>query len=226
MKKNNKIRKIFLFIIYISIIPSIFSSITQFTEEELKEYNKLSNTADRLNNGITKYEMRMERIKFNFKLKIKFKHIKEKNIELFEKVEILKKEVNETEFDKNKIENEIVSLSKDYNLLFKRFIKFDYQYNSYEKFKSNIFGYIKIFFICFLTIVIILLIILLIVGIYVHRKAPKYYTLNEEVSIKQEIDKMRINKINNSNKEGESEERRISQNNMDKSEKEKDIEKT
>ena len=55
MKKNNKIRKIFLFIIYISIIPSIFSSITQFTEEELKEYNKLSNTADRLNNGITKY---------------------------------------------------------------------------------------------------------------------------------------------------------------------------
>ena len=55
MKKNNKIRKIFLFIIYISIIPSIFSSITQFTEEELKEYNKLSNTADRLNNGITKF---------------------------------------------------------------------------------------------------------------------------------------------------------------------------
>ena len=157
MKKICKIKKLLLFIISISVIPSVFSYITQFSEEELKTYNKLLNKSVGLNIEIAKYEIRMEKIQFNFKLKIKFKHIKEKNNELYEKVKILKKDV------------------------------------------------------------------LIIVGIIVHKRAPKYHTLHEEVSIKQEIDKLRIEKIDNPNKEGESEERKINQNSMDKVEKEKEI---
>ena len=223
MKKICKIKELFLFIISISVIPSVFSYITQFSEEELKTYNKLLNKSVGLNIEIAKYEIRMEKIQFNFKLKIKFKHIKEKNNELYEKVKILKKDVNETEFDKSAIENNMTLLTKDYNLLLKKFIKFYHQYETYETFKSNIFDYFKIFLICLISIVIILLIVLIIVGIIVHKRAPKYHTLHEEVSIKQEIDKLHIEKIDNPNKEGESEERKINQNSMVKVEKEKEI---
>ena len=82
------------------------------------------------------------------------------------------------------------------------------------EFKSKIYGYIKIFFVCFFSVIVILLIILIIVAIIIHRKGPKYYTLHEEISVKQDdIKKIPNIKIVNSNLSDKSEERNFKSNN-------------
>ena len=213
MQKRNKIINVFLILIYTSLFQSVFSYLTQFNSTELFTYNKFLNRTEELNIKIKKYEKAMKNIKFNFKLKNRFRHIKKENSELFKKIKQIKKEVNGTEFDKNKIVKDLILLTNNYNKLIRKFLKFDFQYNSYEKFKSEIYDYIKIFFICFFSVVLILLIILVVVAIIMYRKRPRYFTLHEEVSIKQEIKNVPMNNIASFNKDEKSEERNINRGN-------------
>ena len=213
MQKRNKIINVFLILIYTSLFQSVFSYLTQFNATELFTYNKFLNRTEELNIKIKKYEKAMKNIKFNFKLKNRFRHIKKENSELFKKIKQIKKEVNGTEFDKNKIVKDLILLTNNYNKLIRKFLKFDFQYNSYEKFKSEIYDYIKIFFICFFSVVLILLIILVVVAIIMYRKRPRYFTLHEEVSIKQEIKNVPMNNIASFNKDEKSEERNINRGN-------------
>ena len=177
----------FFILIFISFFQKVYSNINQFNTTELEYHKKLLNHCEEINKDIKKYEKRMEKIKFNLKLKGKYRQIKKLNKELLKNVKIIKKRINETEFDKIQISQEINIISNDYFLLKKKFNRFDTKYKSYEKFKSNIIGYIKLFFICFFSVVLILLVILIIVGIYMYKKRPKYHTLHEEVTIKPEI---------------------------------------
>jgi len=209
MQKRNKIINVFLFIMYISLFQSVFPYITQFNKTELLTYNKLLNISAGLNIKIKKYQKKMNDIKFNLKLKSRFRHIKKENSELLKKVKHIKKEVNATEFDKNKISKDLIILSNNYSLLIKKLLKFDFKYKSYEKFKAEIYEYIKIFFICFFSVVFILLVILIVVAVIMYRKRPKYVTLHEEVSIKQEIKGVPNNNIVSFNKDEKSEERNI-----------------
>ena len=213
MQKRNKIINVFLILIYTSLFQSVFSYLTQFNSTELFIYNKFLNRTEELNIKIKKFEKAMKNIKFNFKLKNRFRHIKKENSELFKKIKQIKKEVNGTEFDKNKIVKDLILLTNNYNKLIRKFLKFDFQYNSYEKFKSEIYDYIKIFFICFFSVVLILLIILVVVAIIMYRKRPRYFTLHEEVSIKQEIKNVPMNNIASFNKDEKSEERNINRGN-------------
>jgi biopolymer transport protein ExbB/TolQ len=209
MQKRNKIINVFLILVYTSLFQSVFSYLTQFNATELVTYNKFLNRTEQLNIKIKKYEKAMKNIKFNFKLKNRFRHIKKENSELFKKIKQIKKEVNGTEFDKNKIAKDLILLTNNYNQLIRKFLKFDFKYKSYEKFKSEIYDYIKIFFICFFSVVLILLIILVVVAVIMYRKRPKYSTLHEEVSIKQEIKSVPINNI----VDEKSEERNINRDN-------------
>jgi hypothetical protein len=189
MQKRNNILNVFFLFIFINSFQKIFSDIAQFNSTELYTYNKLINNFVAINIGLKKYELKIEKIRLNWKLKSKYRDIKTKFEELEPKINQIKRKVNETLFNKNIINYEINSLSDEYDSLKEKFVKFVFKYNEYKKILDKILGYIKIFFFCFFTILIILIIILIIVSIYVYRryKRNRYHTLIEEISVQQNI---------------------------------------
>ena len=214
MKKRNKIINVFSILLFISLIQNILSDITQFNSTELEAYINFINKYDTINKDIKKYEKKMKKIRINFKLRNKYRDLKRLNEQIENKILNLQKKINETEFNKNTVSKDINKLLNEVNLLSKKYSRFEYKYKSYDEFKSKIYGYIKIFFVCFFSVVAILLIILIIVAIIMHRKGPKYYTLHEEISVKQDdIKKIPNIKIVNSNLSDKSEERNFKSNN-------------
>lgn len=209
MKNTNILLSMFPILIYISLFPTIISYLTQFNSTELESFNKFLNRCELINLEVKKYEKRMKNIKFNLKLKTKFRHIKEDNKKLLSRLSVFKKTVNKTEFDKNQIFNEMDILQEDLSILAKKIMKFNYKYKSYEQFKSTVLEYIKIFFICFFSVVAILVVILIILGIYMYRKGKKYKPLVEEITLKQEIKSLPNNNIDNFNKSDKSENRNL-----------------
>ena len=131
------------------------------------------------------------------------------NTQLGAKILAIQKIVNITDFNKKEVSKEINTLSNDLNILTNKFNTFHNKYKSYQAFKANIISYIKIFFICFFSIILIMLIALIIVGIIVYRKKDKYYTLHEEISIKQDIKKVHDIKNISFGKNDKSEERKF-----------------
>ena len=211
MKKRNNIINIFSIIIFISIFPFIISNITQFNSIELETYDKFINNYNKIDRDIKIYEIKMKKIRINFKLRSKFRKIKKLNAQLSSKIITIQKIVNSTDFNKKEVSKEINTLSNDLDILTNKFITFQNKYKSYQAFKANILAYIKIFFICFFSVIIIMLIALIIVGIIVYRKRDKYYTLHEEISVKQEIKNVHDIKNLSFGKNDKSEERKFRQ---------------
>ena len=211
MKKRNNILNVFFLLIFINLFQGIFSDIVQFNSTELDTYNKLINSYDTINIEIKKYELKMEKIRLNFKLKSKYRDVKSKNEELEPKINKIKKKVNETLFNKNEINEEINLLSDEFDTLKEKFDKFVFKYKEYKKIIDKIVGYIKIFLYCFFTVLIILLIILIIVGIYVYRryKRNKYRPLIEEISIQQNVNRLKKLPNNDQEKSDRSENKNI-----------------
>ena len=214
MQKRNQIVNVFLLIIYISLFPLIFSHITQLNSTELQIFYQFINKSEELNLKVKRYGKKMRNIKYNLKLKGKFRTIKKLNDDYYKNVIKIKKKLTEVEIDKNKLMDEMVLLTNNYNILMNKFVKFDSRYKNYENFKSKIYEYIKIFFICFFSVVIILLIILAYVGIYMYKKKRKYFTLHEEVSFKHENKMAAKNEMSGVDKDARSEERNIKEENL------------
>lgn len=223
MKKRNNIINVLCLLIFINLFHQIVSDLTQFNSTELDIYNKLISDYDKINTLISQYKTKMQSIKLNLKLKSKYRNLKSRNEQLEQKISNIKKTVNGIIFNTNKIIEEINLLSNELDLLKEKFDDFVFSYNEYRNIIGEILGFIKIFFICFSSLVIVLLIILIIVGIYVYRRyrRNKYHTLIEEVSVKQERKFPKINfAIHDNNEKSDRSENKIKEEH-DESKKEK-----
>ena len=194
MKKRNKILNTISLLIFLSIFQNIFSQSNQTnTPSSLEIFNKCLSKYEVIINRLKKLEIKMQDIKFNIKLKLIFRNLKELNETMSKRITGLQNKFEDKKRNINKLNEEINILNTDMNFLERKTLKFIEKYNSYDKFKSDILNYIKIFFICFFSVVFIMLIILVIVGIRQYKKRKKYYRLHEEVSLNQ--DRKSFNKI-------------------------------
>ena len=183
MRKRNKILNLLFIIIFLSIITKSFSQLNKANLTEREIYNKSIIKYESIKNHIKTMEIKMKSIQFNLKLKFMFKNIKELNKTIAMNATQLQKKFKDKRNDINKLSKEINSLYIEVNLLENKTIHFMKQYNYYDNIKSELLSYIKIFFICFFSVVFVLLIILIIVGIIQYKKRKKYMVLHEEVSL-------------------------------------------
>ena len=183
MRKRNKILNLLFIIIFLSIITKSFSQLNKANLTEREIYNKSIIKYESIKNHIKTMEIKMKSIQFNLKLKFMFKNIKELNKTIAMNATQLQKKFKDKRNDINKLSKEINSLYIEVNLLENKTIHFMKQYNYYDNIKSELLSYIKIFFICFFSVVFVLLIILIIVGIIQYKKRKKYMVLHEEVSV-------------------------------------------
>lgn len=183
MRKRNKILNLLFIIIFLSIITKSFSQLNKANLTEREIYNKSIIKYESIKNHIKTMEIKMKSIQFNLKLKFMFKNIKELNKTIAMNATQLQKKFKDKRNDINKLSKEINSLYIGVNLLENKTIHFMKKYNYYDNIKSELLNYIKIFFICFFSVVFVLLIILIIVGIIQYKKRKKYMVLHEEVSL-------------------------------------------
>ena len=183
MRKRNKILNLLFIIIFLSIITKSFSQLNKANLTEREIYNKSIIKYESIKNHIKTMEIKMKSIQFNLKLKFMFKIIKELNKTIAMNATQLQKKFKDKRNDINKLSKEINSLYIGVNLLENKTIHFMKKYNYYDNIKSELLSYIKIFFICFFSVVFVLLIILIIVGIIQYKKRKKYMVLHEEVSL-------------------------------------------
>ena len=183
MRKRNKILNLLFIIIFLSIITKSFSQLNKANLTEREIFNKSIIKYELIKNHLKTMEIKMKSIQFNLKLKFMFKNIKELNKTIAMNATQLQKKFKDKRNDINKLSKEINSLYIGVNLLENKTIHFMKKYNYYDNIKSELLSYIKIFFICFFSVVFVLLIILIIVGIIQYKKRKKYMVLHEEVSL-------------------------------------------
>ena len=183
MRKRNKILNLLFIIIFLSIITKSFSQLNKANLTEMEIFNKSIIKHELIKNHLKTMEIKMKSIQFNLKLKFMFKIIKELNKTIAMNATQLQKKFKDKRNDINKLSKEINSLYIGVNLLENKTIHFMKKYNYYDNIKSELLSYIKIFFICFFSVVFVLLIILIIVGIIQYKKRKKYMVLHEEVSL-------------------------------------------
>ena len=183
MRKRNKILNLLCIIIFLSNITKSFSQLNKANLTEMEIFNKSIIKYELIKNHLKTMEIKMKNIQFNLKLKLMFKSLKELNKTIGKNVTQLQKKFKDKRNDINKLNKEINSLDIGMNLLENKTIHFMKKYNYYDNIKSELISYIKIFFICFFSVVFVLLIILIIVGIIQYKKRKKYMVLHEEVSL-------------------------------------------
>ena len=172
-------KKYLTIIIYIYLFTFVNSQETQISEMEnkLKEFIGKFNETNIIFNNINQ---KMENIKYNFILKIKYNTLKSKNEKIMEKINYLKNYININKIGESNIVKELYNLNEhleSYAISCYKTIKL---YNSFQNLNTSIITLIKIFSITLIVIFSFALIIFIIIYIYRYRKRKSYELLKEE----------------------------------------------
>ena len=124
----------------------------------------------------------MERIKYNFILKIKYKYLVTKNKNIEKKINDIKEYFNTSKLEESNLMKEIYNLNEHFGSYIKSCYKTINLYNSFENLKELAINLIKIFFFIFIIVLIFAIIISGIIYIYRYRKRKSYEILREEFS--------------------------------------------
>ena len=181
---------LFLLIQYASS-QNISSNASEFTlfNQSMVKYNDTKKQFDDITN-------KMKNINYNILLKIRYKEL-ERYYKIVEtKFVEIQKELKETNYEKEKVRNNIKLLDSDIHTFEKKYKATRSLYFEFERTKAYLLHFLKIFFICLFVAVIIIMAIVGIVSFFVVRNQRRYYKLQEEYSFntdQKELDKDSIN---------------------------------
>jgi len=165
-------------LLLIALLTGINSQETQ-GEKLFKELLDKFNQTSIIFHNITK---KMERIKYNFILKIKYKYLETKNKNIEKKINDIKEYFNTNKLEESNLMKEIYNLNEHFGSYIKSCYKTINLYNSFENLKELAINLIKIFFFIFIIVLIFAIIISGIIYIYRYRKRKSYEILREEFS--------------------------------------------
>ena len=180
IKKSSKSTLITLLNILL-LIALLTGTNSQETKGEklFKELLDKFNQTSIIFQNITK---KMERIKYNFILKIKYKYLVTKNKNIEKKINDIKEYFNTNKLEESNLMKEIYNLNEHFGSYIKSCYKTINLYNSFENLKELAINLIKIFFFIFIIVLIFAIIISGIIYIYRYRKRKSYEILREEFS--------------------------------------------
>ena len=180
IKKSNKSTLITLLniLLLIALLTGTNSQETQ-GEKLFKELLDKFNQTSIIFHNITK---KMERIKYNFILKIKYKYLVTKNKNIEKLINDIKEYFNTNKLEESNLMKEIYNLNEHFGSYIKSCYKTINLYNSFENLKELAINLIKIFFFIFIIVLIFAIIISGIIYIYRYRKRKSYEILREEFS--------------------------------------------
>ena len=165
-------------LLLIALLTGTNSQETQ-GEKLFKELLDKFNQTSIIFQNITK---KMERIKYNFILKIKYKYLVTKNKNIEKKINDIKEYFNTNKLEESNLMKEIYNLNEHFGSYIKSCYKTINLYNSFENLKELAINLIKIFFFIFIIVLIFAIIISGIIYIYRYRKRKSYEILREEFS--------------------------------------------
>ena len=165
-------------LLLIALLTGTNSQETQ-GEKLFKELLDKFNQTSIIFHNITK---KMERIKYNFILKIKYKYLVTKNKNIEKKINDIKEYFNTNKLEESNLMKEIYNLNEHFGSYIKSCYKTINLYNSFENLKELAINLIKIFFFIFIIVLIFAIIISGIIYIYRYRKRKSYEILREEFS--------------------------------------------
>ena len=165
-------------LLLIALLTGTNSQETQ-GEKLFKELLDKFNQTSIIFQNITK---KMERIKYNFILKIKYKYLETKNKNIEKKINDIKEYFNTNKLEESNLMKEIYNLNEHFGSYIKSCYKTINLYNSFENLKELAINLIKIFFFIFIIVLIFAIIISGIIYIYRYRKRKSYEILREEFS--------------------------------------------
>lgn len=125
---------------------------------------------------------KMKNIDYNILLKIRFKELERCYKTVKTKFGEIQKELNEPNYDKENVKNNIKLLDSDFHVFDKKYKATRSLYFEFERTKAYLYHFFKIFFICLFVAVIIIMAIVGIVSFFVIRSQRRYYKLQEEYS--------------------------------------------
>ena len=167
---------IYLLYIFLSGVNSQESQISEM-ENKLKEFIGKFNETNSIFKNISQ---KMENIKYNFILKIKYNILKTKNKKILEKINYLTTYFNTSKIEESNLVKELYNLNEhleSYAISCYKTIKL---HNSFKNLNITIITLIKIFSITLIIIFTFALIIFIIIYIYRYRKRKSYEILKEE----------------------------------------------
>ena len=181
---------LFLLIQYASS-QNISSNASEFTlfNQSMVKYNDTKKQFDDITN-------KMKNINYNILLKIRYKELERYYKTVETKFVEIQKELKETNYEKEKVRNNIKLLDNDIHTFEKKYKATRSLYFEFERTKAYLLHFLKIFFICLFVAVIIIMAIVGIVSFFVVRNQRRYYKLQEEYSFntdQKELDKDSIN---------------------------------
>ena len=181
---------LFLLIQYASS-QNISSNASEFTlfNQSMVKYNDTKKQFDDITN-------KMKNINHNILLKIRYKELERYYKTVETKFVEIQKELKKTNYEKEKVRNNIKLLDSDIHTFEKKYKATRSLYFEFERTKAYLLHFLKIFFICLFVAVIIIMAIVGIVSFFVVRNQRRYYKLQEEYSFntdQKELDKDSIN---------------------------------
>ena len=180
-----------LFIQYISSQNiSLEESEYVLFNQSMVEFNNTKNQFDDMSN-------KMKNINYNIILKIRYKDLERCYKTVETKFGEIQKELNETNYEKEKVRNNIKLLDNDIHTFEIKYKATRSLYFKYEMTKAYLLYFLKMLFICLFVAVIIIMAIIGIVSFFVVRNQRRYYKLQEEYSIN--TDQKELNKESNGN---------------------------
>ena len=181
---------LFLFIQYVSSQNiSLEESEFALFNQSMSKFNNTKKQFDDMSN-------KMKNINYNIILKIRYKELERSYKTVETKFVEIQKELNETNYEKEKVRNNIKLLDSDIHTFEKKYKATRSLYFEFERTKAYLLHFLKIFFICLFVAVIIIMAIVGIVSFFVVRNQRRYYKLQEEYSFntdQKELDKDSIN---------------------------------
>lgn len=201
-----KDKKNFSFLSYILILAFLIQHIksSENTSLDISEFEMFNQSMNKFNDtklyfdDITK---KMKHINFNIVLRIKYNELKRYYQNIEAQIGEIQKELNETNYEREKIIKNINLLDDNMDIFEKKYNMTRNSYFQFEKAKDYLSHFFKVFFICLFVSVLIIMAIIAIVSFFVVKNQRKYYKLQEEYSVN--TDQKELNKntdnVNNIN---------------------------
>ena len=182
LKSRNSFITIFLSLYILFIFFSFCKSEQIGISEAQNKFDDLINKFNETNALFQNITQKMENIKYNFILKIKYKFLKEKKEKIAQKIKTIKEYLNTNKIEKSNLMKEIYDLSEHIESFIISCYKTIKLYNSFNNLIDAIITLIKIFFFILAIALSFAFIFFVIIYYYRYRRRKSYEILKQEIT--------------------------------------------
>ena len=181
-KPRNRFITTFLFLYILYILFSFCKSEEIGISEAHNKYDNIINKFNETSIIFQNITQKMENIKYNFILKIKYKFLKEKKEKIDKKIKTIKEYFNSSKIEKSNLMKEIYDLNEHIESFIISCYKTIKLYNSFNNLLSSIITLIKLFFFILAIALSFALIFFVIIYYIRYRRRKSYEILKQEIT--------------------------------------------